>query len=72
MRAIAPTIPAALCVLAAQTLIAGDHGLGVALGELLLYAAVTAAATLLFERALLREVIGYLQGGGRANPAPAA
>lgn len=72
MRAMAPTIPAALCVLAAQTLIAGDHGLGVALGELLLYAAVTAAATLLFERALLREVIGYLQGGGRANPAPAA
>jgi O-antigen/teichoic acid export membrane protein len=60
-RAIAPTIPAAGAVLLLR-LIAGPAGsLGAALGELALYCVVTVAATLLFERALLREALGYLR-----------
>jgi hypothetical protein len=39
----------------------GDRTLGLALGELALYLAVTAAATWVFERTLLREVLGYLR-----------
>jgi hypothetical protein len=61
LRAAAPTIPAVLVVLAARALESGERTLGMALGELALYAVATAVATIAFERALLREVIGYLR-----------
>jgi polysaccharide transporter, PST family len=59
-RAIAPTVPAVAAVLAVRAL-DGERSVGVALGELTLYAAVTVAATVVFERELLREVLGYLR-----------
>jgi O-antigen/teichoic acid export membrane protein len=66
LRAIAPTIPAVLVVLAARALESGERTLGMALGELALYVVATVVATIAFERTLLREVMGYL----RPSPAP--
>lgn len=60
LRALAPTVPAAGAVLLARALEAGERTAATAAGELALYAAVTAAATLALERPLLREVAGYL------------
>jgi PST family polysaccharide transporter len=68
-RALAPTVPAAGIVLLARLLV-DDRSVGVALAELVAYALVTVAATLVFERPLLREVRGYL--GGRAAGTPTA
>jgi O-antigen/teichoic acid export membrane protein len=68
LRAIAPTIPAAGAVALARVIV-DERSAGIALGELGLYVAVTVAATLYFERDLLREAIGYL--GGRRRPAEA-
>jgi O-antigen/teichoic acid export membrane protein len=69
-RAIAPTVPAVAAVLALRA-VDGQRSLGVALGELVLYAAVTVAATVVFERELLREVLGYLRRP-RADAVPVA
>ncbi len=66
VRAIAPTAPAVGVVLAARAF-DGSRTLGLALGELALYVGVTAAATWVFERDLLREAVGYLRG---STPAP--
>jgi O-antigen/teichoic acid export membrane protein len=60
LRAIAPSIPAVGAVMLARALETGARGEGRAFGELALYAAVTIAATLVFERDLLREARGYL------------
>jgi O-antigen/teichoic acid export membrane protein len=60
LRAIAPSIPAVGAVLLVRTMESGTRGEPRALGELALYAAVTVAATLVFERDLLREARGYL------------
>jgi O-antigen/teichoic acid export membrane protein len=64
-RAIAPSIPAAGMVLALRAVTDLDRTAALALGELALYAVVTAAATWALERALLREMAGYL----RSSPA---
>jgi hypothetical protein len=56
-----PSVPAVLLVLAVRWAGAFDRSLAVALGELALYLAVTAAATYLFERSLLRETLSYLR-----------
>jgi O-antigen/teichoic acid export membrane protein len=64
LRAIAPTVPAVAATLAVRALFGGDRTPGIAVSELVVYLAVTAAATLLFERALLREALGYV----RARP----
>jgi PST family polysaccharide transporter len=61
LRAVAPTIPALAAVLIARMLESGSRSLGVAIGELALYVAVTLVATLAFERPLLAEVWGYLR-----------
>ena len=66
LRAVAPTVPAAAAVLLARVVEQGDRTLGMALGELAIFAAVTFAATFVLERALLRELLGYLRG--RAAP----
>jgi O-antigen/teichoic acid export membrane protein len=67
LRAVTPTIPAIAAVLAMRLAEGGDRTAGLALSELVLYCAVTVAATLYCERRLLREVAGYLRG--RASPA---
>src|SRR5215208_5763673 len=68
LRAVAPTVPAAAAVLLVRLLVE-ERSLGIALGEVGLYVAVTLAATMYLERDLLREVVGYL--GGRKEPAGA-
>jgi polysaccharide transporter, PST family len=69
-RAVVPSVPAVAVVLAARAVEGFDRSLPVALGELALYLAVTAAATYLFERSLVREALGYLRGRS-ASTAPA-
>ena len=69
-RAVLPSVPAVAVVLALRGLGGLDRTLSVALGELALYLAVTAIATYLFERSLLREALGYLRGrSGDSAPA---
>ncbi len=65
LRAIAPTVPAAALVLGLRLAESGERSGLLAVSELAGYVVVTLAATLAFERALLREAIGYL----RARPA---
>jgi O-antigen/teichoic acid export membrane protein len=68
MRAIAPTVPAALAILTLRLVETGDRT-GWTVGvELLLYVAITVAATLAIERPLLREVLGYLRRARRVEP----
>ncbi len=63
-RALAPTVPAvALVALARAAGSAADRTFAVALLELGLFLAVTFLSTVLLERALLREVLGYLRRG---------
>ena len=62
-RAILPTVPAAAAVLALQALEPVGASGWVALGEVGVYVVVAVAATLLVERALVREALGYLRGG---------
>jgi len=65
VRAVAPSIPAAAAVLLVRMLETGARTRVIAVAEVAVYVIVTVAATLAFERRLLREVIGYL----RARPA---
>ena len=67
LRALTPTIPAAGFVLLARVAESGERTLGMALAELAAYLVITALVTYVAERALLREVLGYLRG--RAKPA---
>jgi hypothetical protein len=64
VRAIAPSVPAAACVLLLRQV---DGGVGMAasaLIELIVYSMVTIAATWLFERDLINEMLGYVRGRG--------
>jgi lipopolysaccharide exporter len=70
-RAMAPSVPAVGAVLAARVIESGERTLGLAVGELVLYAGVTAVATWAFERDLLRELAGYLRGSRSKAPQPA-
>jgi O-antigen/teichoic acid export membrane protein len=63
LRALAPTVPAVLVVLAARLVESGARRPGEVVAELVAYLAVTAVATLVLEGALLREAVGYLRGG---------
>lgn len=67
LRAIAPTVPAVLATLGVRAAESGSRSATDATMELVVYLAVTIAATLVFERALIREVLGYL--GRRITPA---
>jgi O-antigen/teichoic acid export membrane protein len=60
-RAIAPSVPAVLIVLGLRLLEPAGRGPATALAELGIYVAVTIGATVFFERALLREILGYLR-----------
>lgn len=61
LRALAPSVPAVAAVLALRAVEPSSRTALVALAELALYLAVTALATWLAERALLREAMGYLR-----------
>lgn len=63
-RALAPSIPALLAILALR-LVEGERTAAVAGGELALYVGITLAATYAFERDLLREAAGYLGRGAQ-------
>ena len=65
LRAILPTVPAVVVVLAVRALETGPRTLAMALGELALYIAVTLVATWVFEGALLREAGAYLESRSR-------
>ena len=67
-RAVLPSVPAVAIVLALQAMHPGQASAGLALAELGIYLAVTAAASVACERALLAEVLGYV----RVRVAPAA
>ena len=69
-RAVAPTIPAALTVALLRVVEEGDRGGGHALVELTAFVAVAAVATAILERALLREVAGYLGRPAAEGPRP--
>jgi O-antigen/teichoic acid export membrane protein len=60
-RAFVPSLPAVAVVLAVRQVESGHRTAAMAVGELLLYAVVTVAATVFFERPLLREAVGYLR-----------
>ena len=70
LRAIAPTVPAALAVLATRAAVGGERTVGIALAELGLYVAVTVVLTFVFERPLISEALSYLRRGG-SRPAAA-
>ena len=70
VRAIAPSVPAVAVILGLRAALDLDRTAGLALAELALYIVVTIAATILFERRLLAEMVGYVRGGTR-QPAPA-
>jgi len=65
-RALAPSVPAVAVVALARMLESGDRTAAVAVAEFAAYLLVSAIATWLIERTLVREALGYLRGGGRA------
>ena len=72
-RGIAPSVPAAGLVLLIRFFDAGDRGLAWALGELTVYAVATIVFTVLFERRLVVEMLGYVarrRSGTRVETSP--
>lgn len=67
-RSIVPTIPAAAAVLLLRLAEGSERSLPIALGELVLFAAVTVAATAYIERPLIRELAGYLRNSPPTEP----
>ncbi len=65
-RAIAPTVPAALAILALHG-IDGPRSLGLAIAESAVYVAVVLVGIALLERTLLRELAGYLLPSARVS-----
>ncbi|MFL5886426.1 MAG: oligosaccharide flippase family protein [Thermoleophilaceae bacterium] len=71
VRAFVPVMPAVAAVAVARLLESGERTALTASSELILFVGLTVAATALFERRLLREVIGYLRrrtGSQAARP----
>lgn len=68
-RAIVPTVPAAVAVLAGRGLIADGTSVGRLLLEVAAYAGLVVAASWVTERALLRESLGYLRQRARRSEA---
>jgi O-antigen/teichoic acid export membrane protein len=69
-RAVAPTVPAVAAVLAIRLLASGERTASLAAAEVGVYLVATVVATLILERGLLREAIGYLRRRGPRTPAP--
>jgi O-antigen/teichoic acid export membrane protein len=73
VRAVTPVLPGAAAVLVVRALDPGRHSGLVAAGQLALFAAVVLVCTIVAERALLREALGYLRGtSSTPSAAPAA
>ncbi len=68
-RAVIPCLPAVAGVLALRLVETGERSLALALGELCVFTVLTAVATGITERSLLREVGSYLRGAPRAAQA---
>jgi O-antigen/teichoic acid export membrane protein len=64
VRAVLPSIPATLVVLGMRLVAGHEQTLAGAIALLALYTGVTVVATLVFERPLVVEVMGYLRGQG--------
>ena len=64
VRAASPVVPAAAVVLLLRALLPVERSLLLAIAELVLYGALTAALTFLLERTLVMEVVGYLRRKG--------
>jgi lipopolysaccharide exporter len=60
LRAILPTVPGALLVLGLRQVVSGRSAAQV-VAELALFVTVTVAVTMVVERSLVREVLGYLR-----------
>lgn len=72
MRAIVPTLPAAAAVLLLRVAESGERTVTFAFLELAAFILLTIWMTWLFERPLLREVVGYVRGGRATVPATGA
>ncbi|HEX8074303.1 MAG TPA: oligosaccharide flippase family protein [Thermoleophilaceae bacterium] len=70
VRATVPTVPPAAVILALHALAPGGRTLPRALAEVAVYSLGVALCTWLFERSLVRELLGYLRG--RRVPRPVA
>ena len=62
-RAAAPVIPAAAAVVLLRLIEPDDRVVGIALGEMALFGILVVLGTIVLERALLREVRGYVVAG---------
>ncbi|MFL5913790.1 MAG: oligosaccharide flippase family protein [Gaiellaceae bacterium] len=71
-RAVSPVVPAVAVVVLARLLESGERTAAMAISELVVFTVVTVAATVLFERELVREVLGYLRRRRPSKLAPAA
>lgn len=60
-RAVAPSVPAAAAVLIVRMAAPSPRALATAILEVVVYVVVTVGATLVFERRLLRETVGYFR-----------
>jgi hypothetical protein len=69
LRAFAPTLLATAPVLALRAIGGRESSLSAAIGMLALYIALTISATVVLERPLLSEALGYLV---RRRPQPAS
>jgi hypothetical protein len=69
VRGFAPSVPAALAVLALREGFPGERGLARVVAEAALFVVIAGAVTWALERRLLRESLTYLTGGraGGAN-----
>jgi O-antigen/teichoic acid export membrane protein len=67
-RSVAPTAIAASAILAERAVLRGDGTGEGAIPEFVAYVALATAATVLLERRLLGEMLGYLRGGPPAAP----
>jgi PST family polysaccharide transporter len=65
LRAVLPTLPAVAVVLLVRVVESGPRTATMAVAELVLYVLVTALATWVFERSLIREAAGYLLSRSR-------
>src|SRR5437763_3782711 len=69
-RAVSPVVPGVVVVVLARLLESGERTAAMAISEFVAFAVVTLAATALFERELLREVLSYLRRRRPAQLAP--
>jgi O-antigen/teichoic acid export membrane protein len=69
VRALAPTVPATAAVFAVRAVESGPRTASQAALEVAAFGVIVVVATVLSERALIREVMGYLRG--RTAPTPA-